>query len=67
MAKVEKCKFDKDGKCFALACYNGRKCNSRDESGNPIYASAEEIEKEERKKVNKMITSKYKEDQNANN
>ena len=61
--KESKCPFDRNGVCYALACYNGRKCNSRDESENPIYASVEEIEKEERKKVNKIITSRYKEDE----
>ena len=31
------CDCDKDGICYAGACYSSEKCNARDENGNPNY------------------------------
>jgi len=40
------CDADKNGVCHAWACYdNTTKCNARDENGNPIYLSTEEMKK----------------------
>jgi len=32
-----KCKFEKNGFCSALACYSNEKCRARDTGGNPKY------------------------------
>ena len=42
----EKCEFDINGICRALACYSSEKCGARDKKGNPIYCSNEELKKE---------------------
>ena len=35
------CHFDKDGLCYALACYTGFKCGAKDKTGYPQYADFE--------------------------
>ena len=45
----EKCHFDRNGKCYALACYSSEKCGARDREGCINYATVEEIEEMERK------------------
>lgn len=43
---MKKCEFDKNGICFALACYNSsQKCSARDKEGNPKYADTEEVKR----------------------
>jgi hypothetical protein len=53
--KVEFCEFDKEDGCHALACYSGEKCNSRDETENPMYAPLEIIKKEMKYQNDKRI------------
>lgn len=36
-----KCKAEKNGICYAMACYSSKKCGAKDESGNPKYAGIE--------------------------
>jgi hypothetical protein len=38
------CNFDKDGKCFAYACYSDQECSAKD-GKNINYATVEEIKK----------------------
>ena len=35
--EIEKCIFDNNGCCKALACYSSQECYSRDKDGNPAY------------------------------
>lgn len=36
---MKKCRYDKDGICWALACYGTKKCGARDAKGHPVYAT----------------------------
>ena len=36
---IKRCEFDKNGVCYALACYTRQECGARDGKGNPKYAS----------------------------
>ena len=41
----DKCEFDKEGICHAMACYSAFKCNARDKDGNPKYADINECKR----------------------
>ena len=43
---MDKCVFDKNGICYAMACYTNKKCSAKDKNGNIRQATVEEINKE---------------------
>lgn len=47
------CDFDRNGVCFALACYSAEKCSARDKYGNPKYHNANVIDTHSKENVQK--------------
>lgn len=44
---MKRCQFNDKNTCYAMACYDNKKCSAKDKDGNPRYATVKAIREKE--------------------